>query len=318
MTPEQLQNRIADIIADNQSGSTGILNSVMDLVKDYTQDQGDFRMQLLVDKLNELFIERPNFLVLFHFLNEFFLELEDKDIQRTRPEQQASYVKDFAERYQKKWDRNSKTIADAFRKEIDPGRKTFLLHSNSSLIKGIFKELSGQGIPCRIFQTLSSPAGEGKQQARVLQEAGHSVTFITEAEARKFIAEMDFFISGCDGLYKDFFVNKSGSMALALLFRHFGKKTFVAAESRKYVDQEKIPDKLLSKLRMEPPKNPVEIWDDPPKGIKVENYYFEEIPLNLTDGLFTEKGLTKTDKVVDLQKEFRLSALFNFDNHIQM
>ncbi|MCF8236220.1 MAG: hypothetical protein K9G67_15065 [Bacteroidales bacterium] len=317
MTPEQLQNRIAEIITDNSSGSTGVLNSVMDLVKDHAQDQGDFRMQLLVDKLNELFVERPNFLVLFHFLNELFLELEEKDIQRTKPEQQATFVNDFVWGYQARWNMNSKTIAETFRKEIDPGRKTFLLHSNSSLIKGIFKELSVQGIRCRVFQTLSSPAEEGKQQAEVLQESGHSVSFITESEVRKFIHEMDFFISGCDGLYRDFFVNKSGSMALALLFRHFGKKTFVATESRKYVDQEKISDKLLSKFRMEPPKNPAEIWDDPPKGIKVKNYYFEEIPLDLADGLFTEKGLVKPDQIVDLQKEFRISALFNFDNHIQ-
>jgi len=318
VTHEQLQNRIADIIADNQSGSTSILNSVMDLVKDYAQDQVDFRLQLLVEKLNELFNERPNFLVLFHFLNEFFLEIEERDTGRMKPEQQAAFTKEFVNDYKARWDSSSEKIAGAFRKKLDPRRKTFLLHSNSSLIRGIFKELAGQNIHCKVFQTLSSPAEEGKQQAEILQEAGHSVTFITEAEARKFIDEMDVFVSGCDGLYKDFFVNKSGSMTLALLFRHFEKKVFVATESRKYLDPDEIPAKLLKKLRKETAKNPAEIWEDLPKGIKVKNYYFEEIPLDLVSGLFSEKGLTESDKAVDLQSEFRISALFDFDNHIQM
>jgi len=43
-----------------------------------------------------------------------------------------------------------------------------------------------------------------------------------------------------------------------------------------------------------------EIWEDPPTGITVRNFYFERIPLDLVTAVITDDGIIGTRAVADV------------------
>ncbi|MCK4717596.1 MAG: hypothetical protein KAT70_02915, partial [Thermoplasmata archaeon] len=55
------------------------------------------------------------------------------------------------------------------------------------------------------------------------------------------------------------------------------------------------------------PQEPVEVWQDAPAGVCVENYYFEYVPLELITGFITDAGILKPDDITERLKDMPLS-----------
>ena len=95
--------------------------------------------------------------------------------------------------------------------------------------------------------------------------------------------DIDYAILGADRIYNDFFINKAGSYAIALLCREKSVPLYVLADSRKILNTN-LPAGYKEKMR--PAR---EIWGTPPSGITPVNYYFEAVPVDLITRLITEK-----------------------------
>lgn len=316
MHEERFSQRIYEIIADNRLGSKEILNFTMEAIIDFMRENQNVRPGFLIEKMNELFREQSNFTVLFHFINKLFLEISKEKGTIKFDNVSVGRIENFIKKYQHYWKNSEKAIAESLMKHVDVQRRTILLHSNSSSIHAVFKYFAKKGIHARIFQTQSAPANEGENQATFLMNAGHDVTVITEAAVNRNIEEIDLAIMGSDGVYNDFFVNKTGSMDIALLFQFYQKPVYIVSDSRKVINDERIPGSVREKFWNEPNRTASEIWENAPKNIRIRNHYFEKIPNSLVSSFVTERGKFVPKELNTMFSDFEISDLLSFGESV--
>ncbi|MBN2175025.1 MAG: hypothetical protein JW731_12905 [Bacteroidales bacterium] len=275
-------HRIDTIISDNQSGSTAILDQIIESLLNY-QNWKSLNVPVEVrHEMKRLFDKFSNFSVVFHFINSFFNELRKND----RVEPVIRFVKD----YKSQWESNLEKACEQITREIDFNSKSVLLHSNSSAIHRLFKYLQKNHVNPQVFQTASPPVVEGKVQADVLYKMDFSVTFIQEAAVENFIREIDFAVFGADLVTEDFFINKAGTFPLALTLKYFQKPLYVFSDTRKYIKLRSLPEKVKNNLVFEKEKPKSELWNDSPDHIVVRNFYFDKTPNHLVTGFYSEQG----------------------------
>jgi len=292
--------KLDDIIADKTSGSNTILEkTILALISGLQKDK-NLDLKFIISELKRLFIHHPNFAVLFHFINSFFLELE-------RNETKSELLKFIAD-YRVKW---SSGLHLACQNMISHERfvgKKILLHSNSSAIHLLFQMIRDRKSSVVIYQTLSGPGEEGRVQAEILSRLGFEVKFIQENAAANFMNELDLVIFGADWITENYFVNKAGTFQLSLLFNHYNKPVYVVADSRKMIPVNQLPEGLKHLLLEEKEKPPVELWKNPPENVHPVNFYFEKTPLSLISGLAMEDGIIKPHEIYVKMKKFSVSG----------
>ena len=275
------KNDIELILSDNKSGSTTVLNNTVEAVKDYLLRNERIDKALIGNMLNKLLGRHSNFAVLFHFVNSINSELlKDKN----------DNLLEFIENYSRKWATSLDSACRNLLEDVDLRNKNVLLHSNSSAIHKLFALLSEKEIPVTVYQTFSSPAGEGKVQAEFIASLGFRVIFIHEDAVGKFIRDIDLAIFGADLITKKGFLNKTGTFPLSLMFNHYKKPVYVPADSRKVIDIDKLPENISEALMKEKEKSTVELWANPPANINPVNFYFEMTPLMLVRRFYFEEG----------------------------
>lgn len=221
----------------------------------------------------------PQFAVLHHFCDEF------KNIISTS-ENNCQTANTLMELYKTKWKNAGQRAAEILISEIDFLGKTVLLHSNSSNIISLFELLNQKGIQPLVIQTISFPIEEGKVQAEILARMGFKVSIVGDASSSQFVKMADFVIMGADRIFRSEFINKTGSLPLALACQHYNKPLFVISDSRKFF-RYSLYNKPIDLEQME---NPEELWVNPPKGIQILNYHFEHIPNHFVKRFYFENG----------------------------
>jgi len=297
---QNFRNAIQDIIADKSSGSSQILEKTISAILAYIQGNNEINTKLLSAELLNLFEKHGNFAILFHFLNQIFLELENNT--------DAENLHNFLLNYLDKWKGSQKRAAKHLATILEWEKlDAILLHSNSSAIQAFCEELIRQNKFPVIYQTLSGPANEGKVQAAKSLMKRFEIRFIHENAVARFLPDIDLALYGADFICHDLFINKTGTYPLALLFREFKKPVFVLAESRKVILESSVPESIFKKLAMEEKKDPDELWKAPPRNVKPLNYYFERIPKKLVDKFIGEDGelaLGNNSTLINLAKSF--------------
>jgi translation initiation factor 2B subunit (eIF-2B alpha/beta/delta family) len=123
---------------------------------------------------------------------------------------------------------------------------------------------------------------EGRIQAKKLSEAGYRITVIADAAMSIAVQKSDIVMLGADMYSDNWFLNKIGSYVLALLCSRFKKQLYLLCDSRKYFKEE-------FQWSMEKDIQPGnEIWASPPKGVSVQNSYFEKVPMEFVHKLITD------------------------------
>lgn len=201
---------------------------------------------------------------------------------------------EFIDEYQRKWKTPIIEAARTMSSEINFHDKKILLHSNSSSLHKVFGYLASKNIFPLIYQTLSGPANEGKDQALVLADMGFELRFIHESATGIFAKETDMMLLGADKIYHDCFINKIGSLSIALLAKYAGKPLYVLADSRKLTGNQLDPETDNYPGNTRPPEG---LWEQPPEKVHPINYYFEKIPNVLVDKFFFEYGSVKGSQI---------------------
>ncbi len=266
-------DKINNLIADNRSGSTEILNKLIEAILELPAEMTKAGIDEIVSLLNDLLKHHSGFVVLFHFVNEFFIEIEKNTDDFS--------VRNFTRRYVEFWSQSQKKASSNLIEEIDLNKKAVLLHSNSSAIKNLFSQVALKKISPILYQTNSGPVNEGKIQADYLSKLGFKVNFVHESAIGKFMNDLDMAIFGADLIDENGFLNKTGTLPITLLFDYYDKPVYVISESRKMADLKVFPKTISSRILREEKKPPTELWTKPPPGIKPINYYFEFTPGSL-------------------------------------
>ncbi|MBD3232214.1 MAG: hypothetical protein GF315_00660, partial [candidate division Zixibacteria bacterium] len=154
----------------------------------------------------------------------------------------------------------------------------FVTISKSGMVLRAFqylKKLNKKNV--RVFVTESNPGRESLQLAKELIKSDVDVVIIPDTAVMHLLTEGCCVVSGCDVISPSHFRNKVGSYQLAVLSKFTGAKYYLLGDSFKYVDDIKSV-----------PETKEEYEED--DGIKILRRLFEDVPLNLVQGVITEKG----------------------------
>jgi len=277
-----LEATFKDITSDHKSGSSRIQNLVQQALSDFCQRTNQAQLLSQLDYIKELITRYKSslnqFAVVTHFLEQFEIALAN----RAQSGLQGKSLDGFILSYQKEWEGVEQKTGRKAYELLELQNKTILVCSQSQTVVSLLGIAGDKSIS--VIQTESRPCLEGRAQARTLVELGFEVTLITDSAVSRFADAIDLFIAGADSIHPAFFVNKIGTQAISLICKANEIPIYVIADSRKIRNQEPGP------IQSELPKPESEVWEDPPSGIKIQNYYFESIPNELITGFITEKG----------------------------
>lgn len=126
----------------------------------------------------------------------------------------------------------------------------------------------------------SRPILEGRLLASNLTKAGINVELITDANIAAAVKKSDCVLIGADIILSNGdVINKTGSLAAAVLCSYYKKPFYAAA----------LHSKFSKKKNYKPAEyNKSEIWKQPPDGLKIRNNYFEAVDSKLITKIFTD------------------------------
>jgi len=284
---------LLQIINDKQSGSIAILQQLIRGLLSYLIRESDPQTSLNIihDRLPLMRGGLGHFAVVEHFLND----LENAIANNLKDSKSHEALFDFVNQYDSRWKNANSEVSNLAAKNLDCTNKTILLHSNSSVITSFFSKLKAMNIRASIVQTESRPENEGRYQALKLADLGFNVKYIVDAAAAFTMDDVDLMITGADQIHKNYFVNKIGTYAMALLCREKNIPLYVLADSRKISNTIANPQTLHNIQR-----SGSDIWKSSPEGVTPVNFYFEPIPTIMVKSFITENGiLTPADFSTD-------------------
>jgi len=266
---------------DNLSGSGQVLEKLTNafegfLVRNEQISDGD-RM-VLSGVLEDLERNLGQFSVVRHFVHTFSKGLQEAPAKGT-----TQYLEALLVNYRQQYATvNSRMAVQAMQHIAFSGKKV-VLHSNSSALVTVFEALHNQGIKAKVVQTESRPVMEGRRQAATIADLGFDVHLIADAAISEAVQHADLVLLGADVVLHNHFVNKLGSLTLALACQYWQKPIYVLADQRKFVD---MP---LNDWPTEKPKPTSELWPNLPVNVSVNNLYFEAVPLALISAVITDQ-----------------------------
>jgi len=175
-----------------------------------------------------------------------------------------------------------------------------ITNSFSSSVFSILKRGKEKKRKNKVIVLESRPLCEGRNLAEKLGNLGIDVTLIVDSAMGIFAKDADFVLVGADCVTEKFFVNKTGTYPLALLAKDRKIPLYVASEKSKFIP-EKYRMKSIHKGEV------FEVYEKKLKNVKVENPYFEEIPLSFCERMITEDALLTPREVYQLIKRIKIS-----------
>ena len=282
--------------SDNYSGSAELLEQYIELIL-YWLEKGDLQTPKdrtsLMDHVRKLQERHKSLFVLIHFYNQVIRVLNEEK------EDWNPILLNFLREYKIVWsDVSSKLAAQAI-SIIDMSQKVILTHSQSSAVKEVFDQFSGNRKKVKVIQTESRPIYEGRLQASFIDRLGYEVTLVPDAGFSRHLHKINMMLLGADSIYRDYFVNKAGTYNICLAGKNAGIPIYVLADSRKFWSS--LPPERQEMEYKEDNKPKEEVWASPPNGIIVENYYFEKTPSAWVDGFITEYEVLKPSHVENMK-----------------
>ena len=299
---EQSSTRVLeDIRGDNVSGASELSRKaastfVLFASESRAKSEEEYFRNLL--KLGtELISAQPHMASIFNLVNSILYSVEELLPTLTLNEL-AELTKEKAEEFTYNSLNSIQLVAQNGEKLVEEGSK-ILTHSASGSILAILKKAKEKGKSFEVVVCESRPMLEGRLLARFLGNAKMPVTLITDAAMGVFAKEADLFLVGADSISETVFVNKIGTFYLCLLSREYSVPLYVACERSKFIS---------SAWRLSPfaSGDPKEILDSELLNVKVQNPYFEEIPLSFCQQVITNEGFFPPSEISHYIRKTRL------------
>ncbi|NVM36787.1 MAG: S-methyl-5-thioribose-1-phosphate isomerase [Candidatus Lokiarchaeota archaeon] len=211
------------------------------------------------------------------------------------------YISDIIEKYKNLYcdmlQNSKKRIAEIGSRRIPSSSQKFnvMTHCHSSLVTGILLAAKKQGKNFKVINTETQPRLQGRKTAIRLLKAGIRVIHVVDSAMRWAVRhyQVDLILIGADSITSEgTIINKIGSRLLALVAHEEHVPFYVASPLLKYNPETNLG--LLETIEM---RDPQEIWENPPMGIKILNPAFETVSRRYIDGLITEAGIFASSHV---------------------
>lgn len=208
--------------------------------------------------------------------------------------------KNPAEEAIKHFQDGNKRIAEIGAKKIRNGMIVFT-HCHSSTVEAILIKAKKEGKKFEVYNTETRPKFQGRITATELAKAGIKVTHMVDSAGRSMMRKADLFLFGCDAVTSEgFLINKIGTESLADAAQSTGIPAYSCTDSWKF-----DPETILGHDEEIEQRDSKEVWDKPPKNIKIYNPAFEITRPDKFTGIITEFGIYKAETLVlELQKHY--------------
>ena len=292
---------LKEIRGDNVSGASELSRKAASVVVLFASESGaksnqEYFRNLL--KLGaELISAQPHMASIFNLVNSISYSVEELLPTLTLNEL-TEFTKEKAEEFTCNSLNSIQLIARNGEKLVEEGSKV-LTHSASGSILAILKKAKEKGKSFEVVVCESRPMQEGRLLARFLGNAKIPVTLITDVAMGVFSKEADLFLVGADSISETVFVNKIRTFYLCLLSEEYRVPLYVACERSKFISSAWRPSPFAS-------GNPREILDEELLNVKVENPYFEEIPLSFCQQVITNEGFFPPSEIPHYIRKTRL------------
>jgi len=183
-------------------------------------------------------------------------------------------------------DNDAKKLA-SYGAKLIPDDALVLTHCHSSSSTKILIEAKRMRKSFSVVCFETRPRFQGRTTATELAKAGIDVTLTVDGAMNMFMKKADIVFVGADSVTsRGDLINKIGTSTLAHIARMNDVSFYSAAELSKYSpmtmhgEREKIEE-----------RDPNEVWDKPPKGLKIKNLAFEATAAKYINGYVTEMGV---------------------------
>jgi len=285
-------------------GATNVAISAIDFLSEYAHRigknlQSTELLKKLVEARDILFNIRATEPALRNGLNYILnnLKKEKKSLSIEKTLELISLCKD---KYKLMIENAKRKIAEigARRIPLAEADEDFIVmtHCHSSIVNGILLEAKKQGKDnFKVVSTETQPRLQGRKTVNKLNNAGIEVIHVIDSAMRWVVNNLnvDLIIIGADSITSEgTIINKIGSRLLALVAHEEHVPFYVASSLLKYNPQTSFG--ILEKIEMRDPK---EVWETPPKGVRILNPAFETVSRRYIDGLITEAGIFASSHV---------------------
>jgi len=301
---DQLLKDVEKIKSLEIQGATNVAIYAINIMSEYAHRIGkNLEPEDLLEKLNEarniLFQTRATEPAMRNGLNYIINKLR-REKESLSMNKILELISRYKEEYKSMMVNSKKKIAEIGARRIPDVESddnfVVMTHCHSSVVNGIFLEAKRQGKNnFKVIATETQPRLQGRKTVKKLLKNGIEVIHVVDSAMRWVVNyyEVDLIIIGADSITSEGTVlNKIGSRLLALVAHEEHVPFYVASPILKYNPQTSFG--ILEKIEMRDPK---EVWENAPEGLKILNPSFETVSRRYIDGLITEAGIFASSHV---------------------
>ncbi len=237
----------------------------------------------------QLILTRPTEPCMRNSLNYIFNNLDKTNPVSLAKSLKASigYVQDF-------FGESDKKIADFGSQKIRNG-SVVCTHCHSSTVIKIILEAKRQGKRFEVHNMETRPLYQGRKTASELALAGIPVRHYVDSAARLAMKKSDILLLGADVITTEGkVINKIGSELIAEIADKYDVPTYCCTNSWKFE-----PRSVKGYETVIEERDPKEVWDNPPKNVRIMNYAFEKVSPEFISGLISELGIYRPEMFMD-------------------
>jgi translation initiation factor eIF-2B subunit delta len=298
---QSCRQAVEDIRKDNVSGASEISRKAASALVLFAAESRDRSVNEFFGGLlrlgTDLVLAQPHMASVFNLVNSVLYSVEQSQ-QLCSPHELVELTRQKAEEFTAGSLSAVQLIAERGETLIQEGSRVLTFSASGSIL-AILKKAKEKGKSFRVVVCESRPMLEGRLLARFLGNARIPVTLIADAAVGLFGKDMDLYLVGADSVSEEAFVNKIGTFGLGLLSREFGVPLYVACERSKFIASEWRISPLVD-------GNPEELLDDELPNVRVNNPYFEEIPLPFCRQVITNEGFLPSSEIPHYIRKTRL------------
>ena len=268
-------------------GSHRSCNQALKVLQSYIEEYSDSDLVVLGEDLNKIsrgiiktfpnmVILRKNVTSVVYYLKRLVKAKKTYDeVKKSSLAKINEIVKELEAKKKKIGESGTKLILN---------QSKILTISYSSHLMEIFKQAVKLRRKFTVYCMESRPSFEGRAFAEELGSFGISAQIITDAAAGQIMKEINMVLTGADRVFEDGFINKTGSLPLAVLTKTFKIPYYIALETDKILQEYEQAVRFY-------PENPLEVYPGKKKNVSVLNVYFDSVPLEYVSKVVCEDGI---------------------------
>jgi len=175
-------------------------------------------------------------------------------------------------------------------------------HCHSSTVVSVLKRAKKERKNFEVFVTETRPFYQGRITAKELASYKIPVTLFVDSAGRYAIKRSNLMMIGCDAITSEgIIINKVGSEMFAEIANKYDVPVYVVTHSLKFDPLTFFGFDVKIEKRAEK-----EVWENPPRGVKIWNYVFDKVNPRLITAIISELGVLKPETFIqEVKKEYR-------------